>query len=69
MDNDILKSEILQYLQDNGQHTDMVDVAIEFSGRYNCTVDAPCIALNELVDAGKVKRIHHSMFNTGYQVL
>ena len=64
-----LKEEILNYLITNGEHKDLVDIAAEFSRRYEITVDVPCMAVYKLEEECKVKRINHSFVNAGYRVL
>lgn len=64
-----LKKEILDYLIANGEHKDLVDIASEFSPKYGVTVDVPCLAVGELEEEGKVKRINHSFVRAGYRVL
>ncbi len=64
-----LKLEILNYLIENGEHKDIVDIASEFSHRYGITVDVPCLAVAALEEEGKVQRINHSFVRAGYRVL
>ena len=64
-----LKKEILNYLIENGQHEDMVDISTIFSIKYNLTVDISCLAVGELEKEGKIKRLYHSPVRTGYKVL
>lgn len=66
---DQLKKEIIDYLLENGEHEDMVDISCHIAHKYGCTVDVPAMAVHELTEEGRIQRLEHSPVRAGYRVL